>query len=73
MLQQGLTADVNCRAIDSSQTQYLWDTNNSYVIYANAAAPNSSITGLRLWNITANCGASEFRPHTSYLQFTVSS
>ncbi|KAG1808044.1 uncharacterized protein BJ212DRAFT_718327 [Suillus subaureus] len=57
MSQQGLTANVSCRAINSSQTQYLWDTNNSYVIYANAAAPNNSITGLRLWNITANCGA----------------
>jgi hypothetical protein len=57
MSQQGLTANVNCRAIDSSQTQYLWDTNTSYVIYANAAAPNGSVTGLRLWNITANCGA----------------
>ncbi|KAG1808036.1 uncharacterized protein BJ212DRAFT_1303221 [Suillus subaureus] len=58
MSQQGLTANVSCRAIDSSQTQYIWDTNNSYVIYANAAASswNNSITGLRLWNIGANCG-----------------
>ncbi|KAG1733800.1 hypothetical protein EDB19DRAFT_2041090 [Suillus lakei] len=56
MSQQGLTANVSCRAIGSSQTQYVWDTNNSYVIYANAAASNNSITGLRLWNITANCG-----------------
>ncbi|KAG2363896.1 hypothetical protein BDR07DRAFT_871527 [Suillus spraguei] len=57
MSQQGLTADVSCRAIDSSQTQYLWDANNSYVIYTNAAAAsNNSITGLRLWNISANCG-----------------
>ncbi|KAG1808043.1 uncharacterized protein BJ212DRAFT_718141 [Suillus subaureus] len=56
MWQQGLTADVSCRAIDSSQTQYIWDTNNSYVIYANAAASDNSITGLRLWNISANCG-----------------
>ncbi|KAG1733798.1 hypothetical protein EDB19DRAFT_1190197 [Suillus lakei] len=56
MSQQGLTANVSCRAIDSSQTQYVWDTNNSYVIYANAAASNNSITGLRLWNISANCG-----------------
>ncbi|KAG2366433.1 hypothetical protein BDR07DRAFT_1274498 [Suillus spraguei] len=56
MSQQGLTANVSCRAIDSSQTQYLWDTNNSYVIYTNAAAAsNNSITGLRLWNISANC------------------
>ncbi|KAG2102607.1 hypothetical protein BD769DRAFT_176283 [Suillus cothurnatus] len=56
MSQQGLTANVSCRAIDSSQTQYLWDTSNSYLIYANAAASNNSITGLRLWNISANCG-----------------
>ncbi|KAG2065872.1 hypothetical protein BDR04DRAFT_130713 [Suillus decipiens] len=57
MSQQGLTANVSCRAIDSSQTQYLWNTNNSYVIYANAAAAsNNSITSLRLWNISANCG-----------------
>ncbi|KAG1873199.1 hypothetical protein F4604DRAFT_778761 [Suillus subluteus] len=58
MSQQGLTANVSCRPIDSNQTQYLWDTNNSYVIYANAAASssNNSITGLRLWNIAANCG-----------------
>ncbi|KAG2065869.1 hypothetical protein BDR04DRAFT_1160970 [Suillus decipiens] len=57
MSQQGLTANVSCRAIDSGQTQYLWNTNNSYVIYANAAAAsNNSITGLRLWNISANCG-----------------
>ncbi|KAG2031061.1 hypothetical protein BDR03DRAFT_139686 [Suillus americanus] len=58
MLQQGLTANVSCRPIDLSQTQYLWDTNNSYVIYSNAAASssNNSITGLRLWNIGANCG-----------------
>ncbi|KAG1808042.1 uncharacterized protein BJ212DRAFT_718360 [Suillus subaureus] len=58
MSQQGLTANVSCRAIDSSQTQYLWDANNSYVIYANAAASSSNniITGLRLWNISTNCG-----------------
>ncbi|KAG1807991.1 uncharacterized protein BJ212DRAFT_1485270 [Suillus subaureus] len=56
MSQQGLTANVSCRAIDSSQTHYLWGTNNSYLIYANAAASNNSITGLRLWNISANCG-----------------
>ncbi|KAG1777985.1 hypothetical protein EV702DRAFT_1196781 [Suillus placidus] len=56
MWQQGLTANVSCQPIDSSQTQYVWDTNNSYVIYANAAASNNSITGLRLWNISANCG-----------------
>ncbi|KAG2137855.1 uncharacterized protein EDB93DRAFT_1090990 [Suillus bovinus] len=56
MWQQGLTANVSCWAIDSSQTQYLWDTNNSYVVYANAAASSDySITGLRLWNISANC------------------
>ncbi|KAG1873189.1 hypothetical protein F4604DRAFT_2012011 [Suillus subluteus] len=58
MSQQGLTANVGCRAIDSNETQYLWDTNNSYVIYTNAAASSSnSITGLRLWNISANCGS----------------
>ncbi|KAG2031078.1 hypothetical protein BDR03DRAFT_1016458 [Suillus americanus] len=57
MLQQGLTANVSCRAIDTSQTQYLWNTNNYYVIYTNTAASSSnSITGLRLWNISANCG-----------------
>ncbi|KAG2126216.1 hypothetical protein DEU56DRAFT_822902 [Suillus clintonianus] len=56
MWQQGLTANVSCRAIDSNQTQYVWNTNNSYIIYANAAASNNSITGLRLWNISANCG-----------------
>ncbi|KAG2366434.1 hypothetical protein BDR07DRAFT_1480110 [Suillus spraguei] len=57
MSQQGLTANVSCQAMDSSQTQYLWDTNNSYVIYTNAAAAsNNFITGLRLWNISANCG-----------------
>ncbi|KAG1807976.1 uncharacterized protein BJ212DRAFT_1303175 [Suillus subaureus] len=57
MWQQGLTANVSCRPIDASQTQYLWNTDNSSVIYANAAASNKSIAGLRLWNITANCGA----------------
>ncbi|KAG2105528.1 uncharacterized protein F5147DRAFT_702745 [Suillus discolor] len=57
MWQQGLTVNVSCRAIDSSQTQYLWNTNNSNVIYINpAASSNNSITGLRLWNISANCG-----------------
>ncbi|KAG0694961.1 hypothetical protein DFH29DRAFT_1072661 [Suillus ampliporus] len=54
MSQQGLTADVSCRAIDLSQ--YVWETNNSIVIYANSAASNTSITGLRLWNITTDCG-----------------
>ncbi|KAG2354588.1 hypothetical protein BDR07DRAFT_1428978 [Suillus spraguei] len=58
--QQGLTANVSCRVIASNQTQYLWNTNNSYLIYANAAAAASSssnsITGLRLWSISANCG-----------------
>ncbi|KAG2354208.1 hypothetical protein BDR07DRAFT_628561 [Suillus spraguei] len=56
MWQQGLTANVSCRAIVPSQTQYFWDANNSYVIYTNTAALNNSITGLRLWNISANCG-----------------
>ncbi|KAG1726048.1 uncharacterized protein EDB91DRAFT_1264035, partial [Suillus paluster] len=56
MSQQGLTAHVSCRAINLNQTQYTWDTNNSTVIYVNPAASNSSITSLRLWNITANCG-----------------
>jgi hypothetical protein len=60
MSQQGLTANVSCQAMDSSQTQYIWDTNDSYVIYTNAAASssssNNSIAGLRLWNISANCG-----------------
>ncbi|KAG1848809.1 hypothetical protein C8R48DRAFT_614514 [Suillus tomentosus] len=56
MWQQGLTANVNCQAIDSSQTSYIWNTNNSFVIYTNPAAPNNnSITGLRLWNISVNC------------------
>jgi hypothetical protein len=67
MSQQGLTANVSCRAIDSSQTQYLWDTSNSYLIYANAAASNNSITGLRLWNISANCGTSKLGPWISFL------
>ncbi|KAG2363874.1 hypothetical protein BDR07DRAFT_1331425 [Suillus spraguei] len=57
MLQQGLTANVSCRVIGSSDMQYIWNTSNSSVIYANPAASNNSITGLRLWNITANCGA----------------
>ncbi|KAG1813447.1 hypothetical protein EV424DRAFT_1565379 [Suillus variegatus] len=57
MWQQGLTANVSCQAIDSSQMQYLWNTNNSDVIYINPAAlSNNPITGLRLWNISANCG-----------------
>ncbi|KAG1890457.1 uncharacterized protein F5891DRAFT_987109 [Suillus fuscotomentosus] len=56
MWQQGLTANVSCQAIDSSQMQYLWNT-NSDVIYTNpAASSNNPITGLRLWNIRANCG-----------------
>ncbi|KIK38653.1 hypothetical protein CY34DRAFT_809139 [Suillus luteus UH-Slu-Lm8-n1] len=58
MLQQGLTANVSCQAIGSSQTQYVWNTNDSQVVYANAGGSNNSINGLRLWNITANCGAS---------------
>jgi hypothetical protein len=66
MWQQGLTANVSCQAIDSSQTQYLWDTNKSYVIYTNPAASNNSITGLRLWNISANCGTSEFGSWISF-------
>ncbi|KAG2105539.1 uncharacterized protein F5147DRAFT_805800 [Suillus discolor] len=55
MLQQGLTADVSCQPI-GSQVQYVWNMDNSSVIYANAAALNNSITGLCLWNISANCG-----------------
>ncbi|KAG1810463.1 uncharacterized protein HD556DRAFT_1223636 [Suillus plorans] len=59
MWQQGLTANVSCQAIDSSQTQYLWNTNNSYIIYTNpAASSNNSITGLRLWNVSAICNIS---------------
>ncbi|KAG2035530.1 hypothetical protein BDR03DRAFT_1093153 [Suillus americanus] len=57
MLQQGLTANVSCRAINSSQTQYVWNTTNSSIIYTNPAPVNDSINGLRLWNVTANCGA----------------
>jgi hypothetical protein len=72
MWQQGLTADVSCRAIGLSQTEYGWNMNSSF-LYGNAAAPNGSITGLRLWNVTANCGDSEFRPHISCLKFTISS
>ncbi|KAG2115572.1 hypothetical protein BD769DRAFT_1072773 [Suillus cothurnatus] len=68
MSQQGLTAYVNCRAIDSSQMQYLWDTSDSYLIYANAAASNNSITGLRLWNISANCGTNSL---TTYQYVTM--
>ncbi|KAG2052531.1 hypothetical protein BDR06DRAFT_887538 [Suillus hirtellus] len=61
MLQQGVTANVSCQAIDSSQTPYIWNTNNSHVIYTNPAVPNNnSITGLRLWNISANCSTSKF-------------
>ncbi|KAG1744553.1 uncharacterized protein EDB91DRAFT_189737 [Suillus paluster] len=58
MWQQGLTATVSCQSIDASQTQYLWETNNSNVIYSNPAASDSSnsIAGLRLWNITTDCG-----------------
>ncbi|KAG2355963.1 hypothetical protein BDR07DRAFT_1464288 [Suillus spraguei] len=56
MSQQGLTANVSCQAIDSSQAQYVWNTNDSSVIYANAAASNHAISGIRLWNISANCG-----------------
>ncbi|KAG2355010.1 hypothetical protein BDR07DRAFT_1493739 [Suillus spraguei] len=55
MLQQGLTANVNCRPIYSNDTQYAWNTSNSEVVYANAAAPNTSLAGLRLWNIVGNC------------------
>ncbi|KAG2090216.1 uncharacterized protein F5147DRAFT_780401 [Suillus discolor] len=58
MWQQGLTANVSCQPISSSQTQYVWDTSNSSVIYSNPDNLYNSITGLRLWNITANCGAS---------------
>ncbi|KAG1785262.1 uncharacterized protein HD556DRAFT_1423453 [Suillus plorans] len=58
MWQQGLTANVSCQPISSSQTQYVWDTSNSSVIYSNPDNLYTSITGLRLWNITANCGAS---------------
>ncbi|KAG2354565.1 hypothetical protein BDR07DRAFT_1464984 [Suillus spraguei] len=58
MLQQGLTATINCQAIGSSDTQYTLNTNNSEVVYANAAAAlNNSLAGLRLWNIVGNCGA----------------
>ncbi|KAG2065363.1 hypothetical protein BDR04DRAFT_1108618 [Suillus decipiens] len=57
MLQQGLTANVSCKPIDPSETQYVWVANNSEVVYANAAAANTSLAGLRLWNITASCGA----------------
>jgi hypothetical protein len=72
MSQQGLTANVSCRAIDSSQSQYLWDTSNSYLIYANAAASssNNSITGLRLWNISTNCGTGKFGSWMSFLNLT---
>ncbi|KAG2065371.1 hypothetical protein BDR04DRAFT_170514 [Suillus decipiens] len=56
MMQHGLTANVSCGAIGSSEIQYAWNTTNS-VIYANAAASNNSITGLRLWSITASCGS----------------
>ncbi|KAG2355230.1 hypothetical protein BDR07DRAFT_1340949 [Suillus spraguei] len=55
MLQQGLTANVSCGAIGSNELQYAWNVTNSS-IYINAAASNNSITGLRLWSITASCG-----------------
>jgi hypothetical protein len=73
MLQQGLTANVSCRALGSNETQYVWSTNNPYLIYSNAAASNYSIAGLKLWNITAKCDASEFRPYIFCLEFTDSS
>ncbi|KAG1815343.1 hypothetical protein EV424DRAFT_1107063 [Suillus variegatus] len=57
MWQQGLTANVSCQPMSSSQTQYVWDTSNSSVIYSNPDNVYNTITGLRLWNITANCGA----------------
>lgn len=63
MWQQGLTADVVCGPINSSQPQYVWDTSNSSIICttsATSATSGSSITGLRLWNIRANCGISKF-------------
>ncbi|KAG1744551.1 uncharacterized protein EDB91DRAFT_189485 [Suillus paluster] len=56
MWQQGLTANISCRAIDLSQTQYVLETNNSSLIYANWTASDNSIAGLRLWDIAANCG-----------------
>lgn len=59
MWQQGLTADVICGPINSSQTQYVWDTSNSSVIYTTSDTSATSITGLRLWNISANCGISK--------------
>ncbi|KAG2065367.1 hypothetical protein BDR04DRAFT_1145421 [Suillus decipiens] len=57
MLQQGLTANVSCKPIDSSDTQYALNM-NSRVVYSNATASNDTITGLRLWNIVGTCGAS---------------
>ncbi|KAG0702650.1 hypothetical protein DFH29DRAFT_1079402 [Suillus ampliporus] len=56
MTQQGLTANISCRAMDSSQTQYVWETNNYDDIYSNSAASNDTIAGLRVWSTTANCG-----------------
>ncbi|KAG2062629.1 hypothetical protein BDR04DRAFT_49481, partial [Suillus decipiens] len=56
MLQQGLTANVSCQLIDSSDTQYIWNP-NSTLVYSNATAGNDTIAGLRLWNVVGTCGA----------------
>ncbi|KAG2065350.1 hypothetical protein BDR04DRAFT_1108609 [Suillus decipiens] len=55
MLQQGLTANVSCQPIASSNTQYAWNM-NSGVVYSNATAGNDTIAGLRLWNVVGTCG-----------------
>ena len=71
MLQQGLTANVTCQPMNS-QMQYGWNTSQSSVVYTNPS-PNNTITGLRVWNITANCSSGGFGPRISCFKFTVSS
>ncbi|KAG2065353.1 hypothetical protein BDR04DRAFT_1161543 [Suillus decipiens] len=56
MLQQGLTANVSCQLIDSSDTQYIWNP-NSTLVYSNATAGDNTIAGLRLRNVVGTCGA----------------
>lgn len=40
--------------------QYVWDTSNSSITHTTSATLEGSIRGLRLWNISTNCGISEF-------------
>ncbi|KAG2091036.1 uncharacterized protein F5147DRAFT_764354 [Suillus discolor] len=54
VLLSGLTTDV----IYLHQPQYVWDTSNSSVTHTTSTTLEGFITGLRLWNISANCGIS---------------